>query len=121
MTADEEEEYIKKAVLSFQKTSPSGSVPRGWYYGRPSARSVPLVAKVYKELGHELKWWSVCSFPFPCFFHTLIPRATQDTYADDLPYYVPHPSGEGKPLTMVPYSLDCNECVSLFLPPPSLY
>ncbi|GAA5850093.1 hypothetical protein JCM8547_001009 [Rhodosporidiobolus lusitaniae] len=96
LTREEEKEYIKKAVLSFQKTSPTGKVPRGWYYGRPSARSVPLVAEVYKEMGHELKWWS-------------------DTYADDLPYYVPHPSGGDKPLTMVPYSLDCND-FKLWLP-----
>ncbi|GAA6032733.1 hypothetical protein JCM8097_000765 [Rhodosporidiobolus ruineniae] len=95
-TAEEEEEYIRKAVLSFQKTSPTGKVPRGWYYGRPSARSVPLVAKVYKELGHELKWWS-------------------DSYADDLPYYVPHPEEADKPLTIVPYSLDCND-FKLWLP-----
>ena len=51
LTADEEEAYIRKAVLSFQKTSPSGKVPVGWYYGRPSARSAALVAKVYREMG----------------------------------------------------------------------
>ncbi|GAA5887541.1 hypothetical protein JCM6882_001443 [Rhodosporidiobolus microsporus] len=90
MTAEEEKEWIRKAVQSFKKTSPSGAIPRGWYYGRPSPRSVQLVADVYKEEGVELKWWS-------------------DTYADDLPYYVPHPTEEGKPLVMVPYSLDCND------------
>ncbi|BGP12771.1 hypothetical protein JCM10213v2_000688 [Rhodosporidiobolus nylandii] len=90
LSREEEKDYIKKAVESFKKTSPTGKVPRGWYYGRPSSRSVPLVAEVYKEMGYELKWWS-------------------DTYADDLPYTVPHPSDESKPLVMVPYSLDCND------------
>ncbi|GAA6001844.1 hypothetical protein JCM10207_002347 [Rhodosporidiobolus poonsookiae] len=90
LTADEEEAFIRKAVETFKEMSPTGRVPVGWYYGRPSARSVPLVAKVYKELGHELLYWA-------------------DTYADDLPYYVPHPEEEGKPLVMMPYSLDNND------------
>lgn len=74
MSADEEEEYIMKAVLSFKKTSPTGKVPVGWYYGRPSARSAPLVAKVYREMGHELLYWA-------------------DTYADDIPYWTCMVSG----------------------------
>ncbi|ORY82930.1 hypothetical protein BCR35DRAFT_331305 [Leucosporidium creatinivorum] len=91
LTADEEEEYIRKAVLSFQKTSPSGKVPVGWYYGRPSARSAPLVAKVYRELGHELLYWA-------------------DTYADDLPYWTEMPGGKpDEGLVMAPYTLDNND------------
>ncbi|BGP44820.1 hypothetical protein JCM10450v2_000635 [Rhodotorula kratochvilovae] len=88
MTDDEEEQWIRKAVESFKKTT--GKVPVGWYYGRPSARSVPLVAKVYQELGHELLYWA-------------------DTYADDLPYYVPMPNRPDEHLVMAPYSLDNND------------
>ncbi|GAA5994942.1 uncharacterized protein JCM10292_004442 [Rhodotorula paludigena] len=90
MTDAEEEEYIRKAILSFERTCGKEHVPRGWYYGRPSHRSLPLVAKVHKELGYELLWWS-------------------DTYADDLPYYVPYPGAENnEKLVMLPYSLDNN-------------
>ncbi|GAA5859659.1 hypothetical protein JCM1840_006396 [Sporobolomyces johnsonii] len=90
MTADEEEAYIRKAVESFKKTSPTGRVPVGWYYGRPSERSLPLVAKVYKESGLELLYWA-------------------DTYADDLPYYAPMPGEKKKAIVMMPYSLDNND------------
>lgn len=62
MSAEEEESYIRKAADSFKMTS-NGKVPvgtftsslagstsdgstAGWFYGRPSARSAPLVAKV---------------------------------------------------------------------------
>ncbi|KAM0746553.1 chitin deacetylase 1 [Meredithblackwellia eburnea MCA 4105] len=91
LTAEEEEEYIRKAVLSFQKTSPTGRVPVGWYYGRPSARSAALVAKVYREMGHELLYWA-------------------DTYADDLPYWSAMPGGKKEEgLVMMPYTLDCND------------
>jgi hypothetical protein len=104
MTDDEEEEYIRKAVEAFKTTSPSGKVPVGvghliaqycndltiqWYYGRPSERSAPLVAKVYRELGHELLYWA-------------------DTYADDLPYWTVMPGGKKEEgLVMMPYTLDC--------------
>ncbi|WVR08412.1 hypothetical protein IAU60_005467 [Kwoniella sp. DSM 27419] len=91
MSDEEEEEYIRKAINAYKNTSPSGKVPVGWFYGRPSERSAPLVAKVYKELGHELLYWA-------------------DTYADDLPYYTSMPGGkEGEKLVMMPYSLDCND------------
>ncbi|GAA5834237.1 hypothetical protein JCM9279_004253 [Rhodotorula babjevae] len=89
LSDDEEEGFIRKAVESFKATT--GKVPVGWYYGRPSARSVPLIAKVYRELGHEFLYFA-------------------DTYADDLPYYVPMPgSSSGEALTMAPYSLDLND------------
>jgi peptidoglycan/xylan/chitin deacetylase (PgdA/CDA1 family) len=51
MSSEEEEKWIRKAVDSFQATSPSGRCPVGWYYGRPSENSVALVEKVYKEKG----------------------------------------------------------------------
>ena len=89
MTDAEEESYIRKAVNAYKTTSPSGKVPVGWFYGRPSERSLPLVSKVYKELGHELLYWA-------------------DTYADDLPYWTQRPGGEkGEGLVMMPYTLDC--------------
>ncbi|WWD19943.1 hypothetical protein CI109_104416 [Kwoniella shandongensis] len=90
MTDEEEEEYIRKAVNAYKTTSPSGKVPVGWFYGRPSERSLPLVAKVYKELGHELLYWA-------------------DTYADDLPYWTTKPGSPNEGLVMMPYSLDCND------------
>lgn len=109
MSAEDEEEYIRKAVNAFKTTSPTGKVPVGvspppvirafagadwtaqWYYGRPSERSLPLVAKVYRELGHELLYWA-------------------DTYADDLPYYRPMPGGKPEePIVFMPYALDTND------------
>lgn len=48
-----------------------------------------MVAKVYRELGHELLYWA-------------------DTYADDLPYWTTMPGGKKEEgLVMMPYSLDC--------------
>ncbi|GAA5828501.1 hypothetical protein JCM3770_002289, partial [Rhodotorula araucariae] len=89
MAPEEEEQWIRKAVESFQKTT--GKVPVGWYYGRPSANSAPLVEKVYKELGHELLYFA-------------------DNYADDLPHWVERPGAEGKDgLLLMPYSLDNND------------
>ena len=54
MDAETEEKFIREAVESFKRTSPTGKVPVGWYYGRPSPRSRALVSKVYRELGLEL-------------------------------------------------------------------
>ena len=111
MSDEEEEEYIRKAVNAFKTTSPSGKVPSGvsevppppcntenqlipvlkWFYGRPSSRSVHLVNKVYKDLGHEFLYWA-------------------DTYADDVPYWTCRPGGsKDEGLLMMPYSLDCND------------
>jgi peptidoglycan/xylan/chitin deacetylase (PgdA/CDA1 family) len=90
-TEEEEEEYIRKAIKAFQSTSPTGKVPVGWFYGRPSENSAPLVAKVYRELGHEFLYWA-------------------DTYADDLPYWTAMPGGKREEgLVMMPYTLDCND------------
>ena len=54
MDAESEERLIRQAIESFKQTSPTGRVPVGWYYGRPSPRSRALVSKVYRELGLEL-------------------------------------------------------------------
>ncbi|GAA5827144.1 hypothetical protein JCM11251_001139 [Rhodosporidiobolus azoricus] len=68
MTPQEEEEWIIKAVESFQKTSPTGKAPVGWFYGRPSENSAALVNKVYRERGLEFLYWA-------------------DNFADDLPFW----------------------------------
>ena len=59
-----------------------GSVPRGWYTGRCSDKTVELVA----EQG--------------------IFTYQADSYADDLPYYHITPSG---PQLIIPYTLDAND------------
>ncbi|WP_200305516.1 polysaccharide deacetylase family protein, partial [Paracraurococcus ruber] len=59
-----------------------GQAPLGWYTGRISARTRRLVA----EHG---------GFLYDC-----------DSYADDLPYYV---KAGGKPLLVLPYTLDNND------------
>lgn len=107
MQPEKEERLIRAALESFAKTSPSvsphagvpvldltrcvqGKVPVGWYYGRPSPRSRALVTKVYKDMGHELLYQA-------------------DSYADDLPYYIPRPLAEkDEALLIVPYTYDCN-------------
>lgn len=58
MDAESEERFIRQAIESFRKTSPSQRVPVGWYYGRPSPRTRALVCKVYRELGLELLYQS---------------------------------------------------------------
>ncbi|KAF8168452.1 hypothetical protein B0H34DRAFT_59488 [Crassisporium funariophilum] len=91
MDVHSEEKLIHQAIDSFRKTSPSGKVPVGWYYGRPSPRSRALVCKVYRELGLELLYQS-------------------DTYADDLPYWIPDPVvGSEEGLLLVPYTYDSND------------
>ncbi|KAF9556328.1 glycoside hydrolase/deacetylase [Agrocybe pediades] len=91
MDAETEEKHIREAVESFKRTSPTGKVPVGWYYGRPSPRSRALISKVYRELGHELLYQA-------------------DTYADDLPYWIADPiAGPEEGLLMMPYSYDCND------------
>ncbi|BGP12328.1 hypothetical protein JCM10213_003866 [Rhodosporidiobolus nylandii] len=90
MTPEEEEQWIIKAVESFQKTSPSGKVPVGWYYGRPSQNSAALVQKVYKERGHEFLYWA-------------------DNYADDLPHWTCSPLDESQGMLLMPYCLDNND------------
>lgn len=65
----EEAEYVKKAIEAIQRTT--GKTPRGWYYGmvdsKAAERSRSIVAKVYKDMGLDLKYWA-------------------DDYSDDLPH-----------------------------------
>lgn len=66
---DQESAYVKKGITSIQTTT--GKTPRGWYYGmvdsKAAERSRTIVAKVYEDLGLELKYWA-------------------DDYSDDLPH-----------------------------------
>ena len=71
---------IARCVETIERTT--GSRPVGWYTGRVSLRTRRLVA----EHGGFLY--------------------DSDSYADDLPYYV---RAGGKPLLVVPYTLDNND------------
>jgi hypothetical protein len=87
MSGGEEEHHIREGIKSFQKTC-GGKAPVGWYYGRPSPRTRALVARIYKELGLELLYFS-------------------DDYSDDLPMWKQSPAGGG--LLHVPYSYANND------------
>lgn len=107
MDAESEEKLIRKAVESFKKTSPTGKVPVGWYYGRPSPRSRALVSKVYRELNLELLYQAdTCKYHNRLFTLCMLIPAKD---ADDLPYWLPDPAGSNDGLLMVPYSYDCND------------
>ncbi|WP_043339075.1 allantoinase PuuE [Belnapia moabensis] len=75
-----ERDHIARCVEVIERTT--GSKPVGWYTGRISLRTRRLVA----EHGGFLY--------------------DSDSYADDLPYYV---RAAGKPLLVVPYTLDNND------------
>lgn len=68
-SAEEEEKHVHKAIGAIQDTT--GTTPVGWYYGmvdsKAAERSRSLVAKVFKERGIPLKYYS-------------------DDYSDDLPH-----------------------------------
>ena len=80
MDIDTERKQIDEAILLHQ--SLTGSKPAGWYTGRTSPNTLQLIAERDDIL--------YCA----------------DSYADDLPYYDRH---YGKPLLMVPYTLDTND------------
>ncbi|WP_414830564.1 allantoinase PuuE [Alteromonas sp. H39] len=80
MDIDQERKQIDDAILLHQ--SLTGSKPAGWYTGRTSPNTLKLIAERDDIL--------YCA----------------DSYADDLPYYDRH---YGKPLLMVPYTLDTND------------
>jgi len=87
MAPEKEKAYIKKEIETI--TEICGSPPKGWYDGRLSSRSHPLVWDVYKEMGIPLLWEA-------------------DSYAHDLSYWidVPAEKKEQKPegMLMIPYS-----------------
>lgn len=92
MPPEKEKAYIKKEIETIDKLC--GTPPKGWYYGRLSARSQALVHETFKEMGVPLLWDS-------------------DSYADDLPYWVDVPAEKNDPnpqgMLMIPYSYDCND------------
>lgn len=77
---DIEREHLQKAIEIHQ--SMTGEKPKGWYLGRMSTNTRKLII----DEG---------SFLYDA-----------DSYADDIPYYVP---GKNKPHLIVPYSLDAND------------
>ncbi|KZT30309.1 carbohydrate esterase family 4 protein [Neolentinus lepideus HHB14362 ss-1] len=86
-----EKQLVRRGIEAIQKCAPSGKPPAGWYLGRPSTKSRSLIAQVHKEMGIPLKWQS-------------------DSYADDLPYWIPYPGGaKSEGLLMIPYSYDNND------------
>ncbi len=80
MPEEEEREHIRKVVEIHERVT--GSRPLGHFLGRRSANTVRLVAE---EGGFVY---------------------TQDSYADELPYWVVESS---KPLLIIPYTADVND------------
>jgi len=80
MDREEERRQIAEAIRLH--TEVTGERPLGWYTGRNSPNTLPLVV----EAGGFLY--------------------TADSYADDLPYWV---TVEGKRQLIVPYTLDAND------------
>ena len=78
---EKEREHIREAVRLH--TEITGERPYGLYQGKPSDNTLKLVM----EEGGFLY--------------------SSDSYADDLPYWVPDPAG--KPFLIVPYTLDTND------------
>jgi len=80
MTPDEERAQISDAYRRHEAVT--GSKPQGWYTGRCSMNTVGLVAE-----------------ETDCLYQS-------DSYADDLPYWLPTPHGEQ---LIIPYTLDAND------------
>ena len=78
---EQQERDMIEASISLH-ASLTGSKPAGWYTGRTSPNTLKLIAERDDIL--------YCA----------------DSYADDLPYYDKH---YGKPLLIVPYTLDTND------------
>src|SRR5690606_27980921 len=78
---EKEREHIREAVRLH--TEVTGAHPDGMYQGKPSDNTLKLVM----EEGGFLY--------------------SSDSYADDLPYWVPDPAG--RQFLIVPYTLDTND------------
>ena len=76
----DEKAQMEEAIRIHEEVT--GARPTGWYTGRTSEHTTPLVM----EAG---------GFAY-----------SADTYADDLPYWIAGPTG---PFLMVPYTLDAND------------
>lgn len=84
MDIDTERKQIAESIELHEKLT--GSKPVGWYTGRTSPNTLKLIAEREDIL--------YCA----------------DSYADDLPYYDQHQTNKnGKPLLIVPYTLDTND------------
>jgi putative urate catabolism protein len=83
MTEAEERTQIAEAIRLH--TAVTGERPLGWYTGRCSMRTTQLVM----EAGGFLY--------------------SSDSYADDLPYWVPDAHAKSGRHLIVPYTLDCND------------
>jgi putative urate catabolism protein len=84
-TLEQELDHMARAVKAI--TDSAGKPPVGWYTGRFGKFTLEAVAR------HGGFLYS------------------SDSYSDDLPYWVTVPTGEGggKPLLMVPYTLEVND------------
>ncbi|ACX95681.1 allantoinase PuuE [Halothiobacillus neapolitanus] len=80
VTPDVERAHIRRAIEIHK--SMIGCEPAGWYIGRDTAWTRSILLEEAK------------------------PLYDSDSYADDLPYWVP---GAGKPHLIVPYTLDSND------------
>ena len=80
MPREEEREHLRQAIALHGEAT--GAPPLGWYLGRCSMNTLDLVM----EHGGFLY--------------------SSDSYADDLPYWVPGPHG---PHLVIPYALDTND------------
>lgn len=80
VTPDVERAYIRRAIEIHK--SMIGCEPAGWYIGRDTAATRSILLEEAN------------------------PLYDSDSYADDLPYWVP---GAGKPHLIVPYTLDSND------------
>jgi putative urate catabolism protein len=79
-TAEAEREHMREAIRIHEEVT--GARPLGWYTGRASEHTTRLAM----EEGGFLY--------------------TSDSYADDLPYWIPGPNG---PHLVIPYTLDSND------------
>lgn len=79
-TREAEADHLARAIATH--TASVGARPTGWYLGRASVHTLPLVASEGGFL-----WYA-------------------DAYADDLPYWV---ESEGHVQLVVPYTLDAND------------
>ncbi|AEV37183.1 polysaccharide deacetylase family protein [Pseudovibrio sp. FO-BEG1] len=79
-SAEEERWHIEQAIKIHEDTT--GERPYGWYTGRTSVNTLPLIM----EEGGFLY--------------------SSDSYADDLPYWLEGPKG---PHLIIPYTLDAND------------
>jgi peptidoglycan/xylan/chitin deacetylase (PgdA/CDA1 family) len=81
-----EKTHIEKAIHAIEEIA--GTPPKGWFLGRPSTSTKGLICQVFKDRGIELLYSS-------------------DSYADELPWWEPHPIEKGKGLLIIPHSLVC--------------